>query len=140
MLVLSRKLNQEILIGDNIRISVLKIKGNTVRLGIEAPREVHVVRGELEPKPQNLEIDDLQPKLNSNSSAEQYTVVFSNSTKEGAKAEIDVVPYPNSENSRHGYNSVSNANPDTIRFPGRNTEGLQHHRMKQIVNELTNRD
>ena len=43
MLVLSRKQNQEIIIGDNIKITVVKMKGNTVRLGIEAPREVNVL-------------------------------------------------------------------------------------------------
>ena len=48
MLVLTRKANEEILIGDNIRITLVRIKGNSVRIGIEAPREVRVVRGELE--------------------------------------------------------------------------------------------
>lgn len=47
MLVLSRKAQEQIHIGDNIRISILKIHGNTVRVGIEAPREVRVLRGEL---------------------------------------------------------------------------------------------
>jgi len=47
MLVLSRKRQQDILIGDDIKITVLKVKGNTVRLGIEAPRDLRVVRGEL---------------------------------------------------------------------------------------------
>jgi len=48
MLVLSRKINQEIVIGDSIKIRVIKSKGNTVRLGIEAPDHVRIVRGELE--------------------------------------------------------------------------------------------
>lgn len=47
MLVLSRKPNEEILIGENIKITVLKVKGNTVRIGIEAPAAVKVKRGEL---------------------------------------------------------------------------------------------
>ncbi|MEZ6092861.1 MAG: carbon storage regulator [Pirellulaceae bacterium] len=47
MLVLSRKTQQEVIIGENVRITVLQIKGNTVRLGIEAPRDIRVVRGEL---------------------------------------------------------------------------------------------
>ena len=47
MLVLTRKLNEEICIGDNVTISVLKIKGNTVRIGVNAPREVRVLRGEI---------------------------------------------------------------------------------------------
>lgn len=50
MLVLSRKIDQEILINGNIKISVLKIKGNVVRIGIEAPDEVSIKRGELASK------------------------------------------------------------------------------------------
>lgn len=47
MLVLSRKINQSIQIGDQLTISVVRIKGNVVQLGIEAPREVQVLRSEL---------------------------------------------------------------------------------------------
>ena len=49
MLVLSRKLNQSIIVGDNIKIQVLKISGNTIRIGIEAPNDVKILRGELAP-------------------------------------------------------------------------------------------
>ena len=47
MLVLTRKLEEQIRIGDDIIISIVRLKGNTVRIGIEAPREIRVVRGEL---------------------------------------------------------------------------------------------
>lgn len=47
MLVLSRKLNQEIRIGENIVVRVIGIKGNQVRLGIVAPPEIPVLREEL---------------------------------------------------------------------------------------------
>ena len=47
MLVLSRKQDEKIIVGNNITITILKIRGNTVRIGIEAPRSVPVVRGEL---------------------------------------------------------------------------------------------
>jgi carbon storage regulator len=47
MLVLTRKYQEKIRIGDNITITVLRMKGKAVRLGIEAPAEVPVVRGEL---------------------------------------------------------------------------------------------
>jgi len=47
MLVLTRKHQEKIRIGDNIVITVLKTKGKAVRLGIEAPMEVPVIRGEL---------------------------------------------------------------------------------------------
>lgn len=47
MLVLTRKLQQQIKIGDQITVTILRVKGNTVRIGIEAPRAVRVIRGEL---------------------------------------------------------------------------------------------
>jgi carbon storage regulator CsrA len=49
MLVLSRKINESIVIDGQIKIEVLKVKGNTIRLGITAPNEVRVLRGELAP-------------------------------------------------------------------------------------------
>ena len=51
MLVLSRKAGDEILIGDNIRLVVSQIKGQRVSIGILAPGDVPVVRGELKVKP-----------------------------------------------------------------------------------------
>jgi len=51
MLVLTRKLQETIKIGDNVTIHILRVKGNTVRLGIDAPRQVRIVRGELTEKP-----------------------------------------------------------------------------------------
>lgn len=47
MLVLSRKLSEAIQIGDDIRVIIVKIERNGVRLGIEAPNRVPIVREEL---------------------------------------------------------------------------------------------
>jgi carbon storage regulator len=47
MLVLTRKSNQSIMIGDEIEVSVLAIMGEKVRIGIEAPRSVPVFRKEV---------------------------------------------------------------------------------------------
>lgn len=47
MLVLSRKQGDSIVIGGNIRVTVARIEANQVRIGIEAPREVEVVREEI---------------------------------------------------------------------------------------------
>ena len=47
MLVLSRKKNESIVINDNIVITVVEIRGDKVRLGIEAPREIPVHRSEV---------------------------------------------------------------------------------------------
>lgn len=49
MLVLTRKLQERICIGENITVTVLRVKGQQVRIGIEAPRDVRVIRGELPP-------------------------------------------------------------------------------------------
>ena len=57
MLVLTRKRNQSIMIGDDIEVSVLSIAGDKVRIGIQAPREIPVFRKEvyLEIQQQRLE-------------------------------------------------------------------------------------
>ncbi len=47
MLVLTRKSNQSIMIGDDIEVSVLSIMGEKVRIGIQAPRDVPVFRREV---------------------------------------------------------------------------------------------
>ncbi|UTI63413.1 carbon storage regulator CsrA [Paraconexibacter antarcticus] len=47
MLVLTRKSNQSIMIGDDIEVSVLSIMGEKVRIGIQAPRDVPVFRKEV---------------------------------------------------------------------------------------------
>jgi carbon storage regulator len=51
MLVLTRKLSERLYIGDNICVTVVRLEGGQVRLGIEAPREVPVVRAELLDEP-----------------------------------------------------------------------------------------
>jgi carbon storage regulator len=73
MLVLTRKSNQSIMIGDNIEVSVLSIVGDKVRIGIQAPRAIPVFRKEvyLEIQQENAaarasaraEIDDALKKL-----------------------------------------------------------------------------
>jgi carbon storage regulator len=47
MLVLTRKANESIIIADNIKIEILEIRGEKVKIGIEAPRELHILRDEL---------------------------------------------------------------------------------------------
>ena len=67
MLVLSRKKGEAISIGQDIVIKVLRVKGNTIQLGIEAPRDIRIARGELNTEP--------QPKT------DNFTLVFDNSVE-----------------------------------------------------------
>jgi carbon storage regulator len=50
MLVLSRKTSERILIGDEIAITIVRIGPNSVRVGIEAPKAMNIVREELKPE------------------------------------------------------------------------------------------
>ncbi|MDR2747137.1 MAG: carbon storage regulator CsrA [Treponema sp.] len=47
MLILSRKVNEKIMIGDDISISIIEVRGDQVRLGVDAPRSVKVFRQEV---------------------------------------------------------------------------------------------
>ncbi|MEX2026299.1 MAG: carbon storage regulator [Pirellulaceae bacterium] len=60
MLVLTRKLQERIKIGENVTITVLRVKGNAVRIGIEAPRSVRVIRAELPTDGEASAVESLQ--------------------------------------------------------------------------------
>ncbi len=47
MLVLTRRVNERIVIGDDITVTVLEVRGDQVRIGIEAPRDIKVFREEV---------------------------------------------------------------------------------------------
>lgn len=65
MLVLSRKLGEKIVIGDNIVVTVVKIDRNQIRIGIEAPHEVPVYREEIAPvRSMKTVADEPAPVLN----------------------------------------------------------------------------
>lgn len=57
MLVLTRKIGEKLRIGDDITITVTQVKGNRVKIGIEAPGNIRIVRGELEEVTDRFEIE-----------------------------------------------------------------------------------
>ncbi len=57
MLILSRKVNEEIILGNDIVIKITDISKGNVKIGIEAPREMTILRGELKEKIQQANIE-----------------------------------------------------------------------------------
>ena len=126
MLVLTRKLNEEIVIGDNIKVTVLQVKGNSVRLGIEAPRDVRIVRGELPAQ---------QPMA-------EVTVVFSGDRSESG-SRVDVVPFASAAAIERSVTKAPSRESGTatespsVTFQQLLPAGLHRNRLKQIVDEVT---
>ena len=122
MLVLTRKLNQEILIGDNVKITVLKVKGNTVRLGIEAPREVRIVRGEL-PVESEPTLETTKEEVQAN-----ITVMFSDHVDHDSAT---------ATNPETALSSFEQSSPMlTVKYRDRIPPALGQNRLRQIADQL----
>jgi carbon storage regulator len=100
MLVLSRKQQEQIKIGDQITVTIVRVKGNTVRVGIEAPRDVRVVRSEL-PKA-DAEPAGTTATVDSTTAASDVTLQHSDGLPSGSvlsfrvrcESEIEPTPVP----------------------------------------------
>ena len=61
MLILTRKVGESVLIGDGIKVSILAIKGNQVRVGIDAPKDVSVHREEVRERLEEGKVSSEEP-------------------------------------------------------------------------------
>jgi len=87
MLILARKENQSIMIGENIEVTIVSIKGDHVKIGIEAPKNIKVYRKELyeEIQAANIEASKVQPDT-----LKQFGDIFKNKEKNTDKDNKDL--------------------------------------------------
>ena len=98
MLVLTRKQQERIHIGENITITVIRIKGNTVRVGIEAPHDVRVMRGEATARSTSAGVcSELTPGADQTGAGEGKTDIGGEETIDKPSA-----PWQGSRNARRG--------------------------------------
>ena len=107
MLVLTRKLNEQIKIGSDITLTVIKVKGKAVRLGIEAPKQIRIARAELSQTNSTKSIVD---KENCNEGISYSTVStkpFDLSRSRLAPATTDLTAVEsNSQNTQPSHNNI----------------------------------
>ena len=69
MLVLSRKVGERVVIDGRVTVVVTRVVGNRVTLGIDAPSDVHVLRGELQGEPRGAAVERLLESLHAGKTA-----------------------------------------------------------------------
>lgn len=75
MLVLTRKKGESLLVGDNIEISILEVTGDSVKIGINAPEEVGILRKELYVSVENMNLHSVNSSISANELKDQFKLI-----------------------------------------------------------------
>lgn len=141
MLVLSRKIDQEIVIDGNIRIRVLKVKGNTIRLGIDAPNEVQISRGELKKKDSRLGAN-LPQETDTDAN---FSIVFDgDQLVDSESPEILSLDQAKPVNRLKQRTNIRQSKPSmedcSIEFRGKLPETFHRNRLQEIVSRMASNE
>lgn len=73
MLVLTRKKGEKIIVGDNITITVLEVRGDQIQLGIQAPRDVSIHREEIY---KEIQAENIRARASSSQNVQKFEELF----------------------------------------------------------------
>lgn len=119
MLVLARKLDQSIQIGDDITLTIVAVKGNTVRIGISAPDHIRVTRSELQVEPGGRRNGDAASAATDGASPAKASPATVSRATGGRNVGRDVAPGPFKPTEDFSVNEFRSAASPASRRPER---------------------
>ena len=91
MLILTRKVGESVMVGDDITVTVLGVKGNQVRVGVKAPRDVSVHRKEIYERINNVSLDKQVEHSEKNAAASTVEYDYQEFSITNSEVEEDIL-------------------------------------------------
>lgn len=93
MLVLSRRANESVYIGESIKVTVVRVRGNVISLGIEAPKSIRVMREEIIDRPQTQATAEQTPQQSAEGQSKNTPAVDRSDEADAPLADLDDMLY-----------------------------------------------